>query len=103
MAQHAELVPAREHDRAQARGQAEQPHQHRHRLHGIGDREAAVEDAQRQAADVAPLRQLELRPARQRPHRLHRPGDAGPGREPQRRVAHAAIPGERDVVGAVDE
>ena len=52
MAQHAELAGTRQGFAGAGCGHAEKTHQDRNRLERIGDREAAIEDAQRQGADV---------------------------------------------------
>ena len=51
VAQHAELAPACQHQRAEAGRQAGQTEQHRHGLQRIGHREGAIENRQRGGAD----------------------------------------------------
>ena len=82
MAQHAEFAPPREHDRAEARREPEQPDQHRHGFHRVGNGEAAIEDAQRNLADLARLGDVELLAARERAERLHHGGGRCAGHEP---------------------
>ncbi len=103
MAQHAELSPPREHDGAEAGRESEQADQHRHCLHRIGDGEAAVENAQRQLPDLARGAKVDPGAAGQRADRVHGLRRRRARREPQRRVVHAPVAGERSVIGAVDE
>ena len=103
VAQHAELAPAREHHGAEARRQAEEADQHRDRFHGIGDGEAAVEDAQRDVADLARVGDLERLAAGKRAQRAHQLGRARAGREPCGAIVHPVVAGEPHVFRAVDE
>ena len=103
VAQHAELAPAREHHCAEARRQPKEPHQHRHRLHRISHGKAAIEDAQRQRADLAGIGHVELFAARQRLQRLHQRRRRRARREPDRGVVHPPIAGELGIVRAVYE
>ena len=61
----AELLAPRQHLRREARGDAEQADRDRHRLQPVGDGEAAVEDAQRDGADLARRGEFEQRLAGQ--------------------------------------
>ena len=103
MAQHAELAPASEDHRAQAGRKPKKAHQHRDRLHRVGHGEAAIEDAQRQVADLAGVGHVEFVAAGQRAQRFHHRRRRRARREPERAVVHAPVAGEPRVVVAIDE
>ena len=64
--QHAELATAREHQRAERRRQARESDDDRDREQRIRHRERAIEDAQRERADLAGRREREPRRVRNR-------------------------------------
>ena len=104
VAQHPELAPAREHQRAEARRQAGEPDHQRDELEHVGDRERAVEGLHRARPDLARRGDLERVAARQRGAN-RAPDRAGVGAvgEPERGVARVAVAGEPDVAVALDD
>jgi hypothetical protein len=104
----AEFLPARQHLRREARGDAEQADRDRDRLQPVGDGEAAVEDPQRRRADLARRRELEQ--GRVEAARGGEPaqlvfdrGGAGAGSEPEGEIVDALVAAQPAPVGAVDD
>ena len=104
VAQHAELAPPREHQRAEARGEPEEADDHSHRLERIGHREGAIEDLERDFADLSGAGDLEVRRARDARLDLARHARrVRARREPQCRVVGVGVARMAQVLVALDQ
>ena len=98
VAQHAELAPAREDERAERRRESREADHDRHREQRIRHRERAIEDAQRERADLARRGKREARSIGKRGiDALAQLRRGRVLREPDRDVGGIVVAGHRDV------